>query len=74
MSRETRKVLKPHCFDGTEVHRVVDQELRGLENEAAAKKIKRAIEAQYRNTVSLETAVEQIGEFFDLGFGHQSKK
>jgi hypothetical protein len=71
MSRETRKALAPYCFDGTEVHPVVDQELRGLENQATAQKIKRAIEARYRNTVLLDTVVEQIGEFFDLGFGPQ---
>jgi hypothetical protein len=68
MSKDTRKVLASRCFDGTEVHHIVDQELPGLENQAAAINIKNAIKATYHDAVPLDIVVEQIGEYFDLGF------
>jgi anion-transporting ArsA/GET3 family ATPase len=49
--------LRRACYDGTEVHRV-DRVLPGLENAAAAAEIKRAIEAQFANTIAFDAVVE----------------
>jgi hypothetical protein len=52
--------LAPYTFDGTEIHRVVDLELRGLELEIAASNIRHAIVSQYRQTVPLEVVIEIV--------------
>jgi len=53
-------LLIAHAHDGTEAYRVVDQELRGLENQSAAVKIKRALLQQYRGTIPIHAAVELV--------------
>ena len=52
-----RRALTPYAFDGTEIHRVVDLELRGLELEIVASNIRHAIVSQYRQTVPLEVVI-----------------
>jgi hypothetical protein len=59
--------LAQHSFDGSEVHRVVERELRGPENEIAASNIRHAIIAQYRDTVPLDAVIEVVAELFDKG-------
>jgi hypothetical protein len=55
------RALAPYIFDGTEVHRVVNLELRGLENEIAASNIRHAIQSQYRNTIPVDVVIEIVG-------------
>jgi hypothetical protein len=57
--------LATHTFDGTEIHRAVDIELRGLGNETAAVKIKAAIEAKYHGAVPLDAVIEIVGKLLD---------
>jgi hypothetical protein len=59
------RVLAQCTFDGTELHRVVDRELRGPENEIAAANLKHAIRAQYRDTIPIDAAIEIIAGLLD---------
>jgi hypothetical protein len=59
--------LTKHSFDGSEVHGVVERELRGPENEIAASAIRHAIVAQYRETIPVDAVVEIIAELLDKG-------
>jgi hypothetical protein len=59
-----RRALEAVSYDGTEVHRVVDRELRGLELETAAKEIKRAVEQKLSNTIPIDAVIEFICKFF----------
>jgi hypothetical protein len=66
--QRTAKVLRafaPHCFDGTEIHHIVRQELRGLEHSDAANSIMRAIEAEYRDCIQRDVVLELVGKFLD---------
>jgi hypothetical protein len=68
-SREERllRVLTRCAFDGTELHRVVEHELWGLENEIAAANLKHAIRAQYQGTIPLDAAIAIVAELLDDG-------
>jgi hypothetical protein len=59
---ELRNALAPHCFDGTEVHGVIDCELRGLEHGVTAMNIKTAIEAKYQNCAPVDAIVEIVSK------------
>ena len=51
------RVLTRCAFNGIELHRVVEHELCGLENEIAAANLKHAIRAQYQGTIPLDAAI-----------------
>jgi hypothetical protein len=53
-----RVALEAVSYDGTEIHRVIDRELRGFQLETAAREIKRAIENKFCNTVTIDAAIE----------------
>jgi hypothetical protein len=55
---QLRHALEAVSYDGTEVHHVVDRELRDFETENAAREIKRQVRQKYSNTVSIDVAVE----------------
>jgi hypothetical protein len=59
-AEKLHRALAAHCHDGTEVRRVIDRELRGLENEEAVAVIKRSVEATYCDTITIDTAVEIV--------------
>jgi hypothetical protein len=61
------RVLARYTFDGTELHAVVDRELRDPENEIAAANLKHAIVSQYRDTVPLDAAIEIVVGLLDRG-------
>ena len=72
ISRDRRRekllrALAPYAFDGTETHRIVDLELRGLENQIAASNIRHANVSQYRDCVPVDAAVEVIAELLERG-------
>jgi hypothetical protein len=62
-----RLALLPHTLDGTECHRTINTELRGVENEIAASNIRHANVTQYRGCVSLGAAIEVIGKMIEDG-------
>jgi hypothetical protein len=68
-AREERlhRVLSRYAFDGTELHAVVDRELRDPENEIAAANLKHAIVSQYRDTIPLDAAIEIVVGLLDRG-------
>jgi hypothetical protein len=57
--------LEAHSHDGTEIHHIVRQELRGLEHSDAANNIMRAIEAKYRDCIQRYIVLELVGKFLD---------
>ena len=57
-SCKLRQALAAHCYDGTELHRLVDRELRGIENKFAAEKVKHAIKIQYCNSIAIDAVIE----------------
>jgi hypothetical protein len=59
--------LVAHCNDGTEIHHVVDHQLRGLEQEASAAAIKRALKAHYADTIRITDAIEIICKLLEEG-------
>jgi uncharacterized membrane protein len=61
------RLLAQCTFDGAELHRVVDRELRGPENEIAAANLKHAIVSQYHDTIPLDAAIEIIAGLLDKG-------
>jgi hypothetical protein len=63
---ELRRALEAHARDGTELHGVVDRELRGLELENPAGRIKGAIEEHYRDSIPVDAAVEIIAKYFEI--------
>ena len=66
-AEKLRRALAPYAFDGTETHRIVDLELRGLENQIAASNIRHANVSQYRDCVPVDAAVEVIAELLERG-------
>jgi hypothetical protein len=64
---ELLRALARYAFDGTELHRAVDRELRGPENEIVAAALKHAIVAQYRDTIPLDAAIEIVIGLLDRG-------
>jgi hypothetical protein len=58
--------LAQHAYDGTEVHHVVDHELRGLEHGVTAPNIKTAIEAKYHDTIPIDAVIEIVGKLVEL--------
>ncbi len=60
-----RHALMQHALDGTEVHCVVDRELRGLEYELAAATIKTAIKQEYQKTIPLDVVIEIVADFLN---------
>jgi hypothetical protein len=61
------RVLARYAFDGTELHAVVDRELRDPENETAAANLKHAIVSQYRDTIPLDAVIEIVVGLLDKG-------
>ena len=61
------RILIAHAHDGTEVYGVVDQELRGLEHQRAATKLKVALLQQYRDTIPAHVAVELVRKLREDG-------
>jgi hypothetical protein len=59
--------LEPFCFDGTELHRVIDSELRGLANEIAASNIRHANLAQYSDCVPVDVVLEIVFKLLEDG-------
>jgi hypothetical protein len=57
MARLLRAMTR-YAFDGTETDRVINAELRGLENEIAASAIRHAVVSQFRNTIPLDAVIE----------------
>jgi hypothetical protein len=53
-----RAALERFAFDGTEIHIVINAELRGLEHEHAAENIRHAVVTQYSGCVPLDAALE----------------
>jgi hypothetical protein len=53
-----RRALEAVSYDGTEIHHIVDRELRDFETENAAREIERQVRQKYSNTVSIDAAVE----------------
>jgi hypothetical protein len=61
------RALEPFCFDGTELHRVIDSELRGPENEIAASNLRHASTSQYGGCIPADAIVEVVGKLLDEG-------
>ena len=61
------RTLIANAHDGTELHRAIDDALRGLEHESAATKIKLALLGQYRNTIRVSDAVEIVMTLLEKG-------
>jgi hypothetical protein len=59
-AEELRRLLIPHCHDGSENHGAVDRALLGLEHSSAAATIKAANESKYANTIDINTAIERF--------------
>jgi hypothetical protein len=57
---ELRRALETVSYDGSEIHRVIDRELRGFEFENAARAIKRGVENKFRNTFPIDAATEIV--------------
>ena len=68
LSREDklRRAFAPHCFDGSELYDVIDQELCGLEHAAAAAAIKAAVKQKYQDVVPLDAIVEIIAKLMEI--------
>jgi hypothetical protein len=66
-AEQLRRALEPYLFDGTEAHRVIDAELRGLEHEIAASAIRHAVLSQFRNTIPFDVVIEIVGKLFEDG-------
>jgi hypothetical protein len=62
-----RRALTAYCHDGTEIHDTINHALPGLENETAATRIKRAVEAKYRDSIRLEIVIEIVSGLLDEG-------
>ena len=58
-----RRAFGQHCNDGTELHFIVNSAIPLGPAAAAAKRIKEAIEAKYRDTIPIDVA---IGLVLDL--------
>jgi hypothetical protein len=54
------RVLAQYTFDGTEIHHIVDHELRGLGHEIAQSNIRHAIVSQYRDTVPIDLVIKTL--------------
>jgi hypothetical protein len=61
------RILIANAHDGTEAYGVVDQELRGLEHQSAATKLKVALLQQYRGSIPVHVAVELVMELVEKG-------
>jgi hypothetical protein len=61
------RAIARYAFDGTELHRTVNAELHGLENEITASNLRHAIKAQYRDTVPLDAVIEIVGKLLENG-------
>jgi hypothetical protein len=55
-----RRALEAACYDGSEVHCVIDRELRGFEFDNAARAIKRAVENKFCNTAPIDAVIEIV--------------
>jgi hypothetical protein len=55
-----RDALAPHCYDGTEIHDVIDRELPAAWDQESAANIGDAIKKQYGDTIPIDVAVEVI--------------
>jgi hypothetical protein len=61
------RILLAHAHDGTEIHHIVDQELRGLEQQVSAAAIKRALKAQYTDTIHVTDVIEIVCKLLEEG-------
>jgi hypothetical protein len=61
------RALARHAFDGTELHAVIDRELRGLEHEIAAANLKNEIVALYHDSIPIDAAIEIVVQLLDRG-------
>ena len=66
-AEKLHRALAQFTFDGTELHRVIDRELRGPENEIVASNLKHAAKAQYQGTIPIDAAIEIFAGLLDEG-------
>jgi hypothetical protein len=65
LAERLRYLLEPFTFDGSEIHRVINAELRGPENEIAASNIRHANVSQYQGTVPVDAVIEVVGKWLE---------
>jgi hypothetical protein len=61
-----RRILARFTFDGTECHRIIDSELRGLENELTASAIKHKIQSQFHDCIPIDAVLMALLETGEL--------
>lgn len=59
-AEKLHRALATHCFDGSELHHVIDRALPGLEQAAVAAAIKAEIKARYSNSIPIDVVIERV--------------
>ena len=65
--RRLRDALAPHAFDGTEAHHAINGALPGIENELVAAALKKFLVVKYRDTISVDAAIEVMLRLLETG-------